>query len=246
MLFAAEEIFSKYIPEVPDPHVVDICCDEQLKPLDGFMVCTICGKTHRHHFDTSLASFSQSFYPTTPTYSRKRRFEKKLLAALTCKSFYQVDLDIIKFLKPMKIISPEELLTALAKYPKKQRRRPYMYITYYWQALGKTRPTPSEREIQLIISEFDRIFFAWQHNNFKRPEFPYSYLLHKIVNDGSTASSYGPAVKYLLRFVRVLRCKKRKKRYDDLFKICDQYDYQKMHPYLINGNRSNPGSETDI
>ena len=112
MSLTAEEIFSKYaFPKIPSDNPIlkkYTCCGAPLETVDGFMLCVTCGKVQQHFCDVNLASFSQSFYPCAPIYSRKTRFEKKLLAALTCKSFYVVNNALVEFLKEQQIKTPED------------------------------------------------------------------------------------------------------------------------------------------
>ena len=92
-----------------------------------------------------------------------------------------------------------------------------MHVVHYWKALGKPIPVVSDTEIQKLLRDFDDILFAWQRLKLPNPQFPYTYLMRQIV---AQMSNYSPAMHQLTQFLRVLKCKKRRKRYDILFQKC--------------------------
>jgi len=163
-----------------------------------------------------------NFYIVKP-YTRKGRFEKKILQLLQCQLNYSLDEKLVFFLSTRKIATPEDLHEEISLYPTKGRR-PYNGIMYYWVALGKKQPSCSTRDVQLLKREFDNIYFAWERLGFMRPSFPYAYLFRKLVNREN--SPYSEGMKFMTRFVRVLRCAKRRERYDALFQKCFRFNYK--------------------
>ena len=218
----------------------ETCCSEPLASRDGFLVCLHCGKMFRPHLDTHMTSYNQCFGYIKSGYSRKNRFEKKLIASLRCLAHYNIDTELVKHLKKLKIETPEQLLVGIAQYPKKKPRKPYMYATYYWVALGKSIPCMTENDIRMLDHSFDQIFFAWRRLRVSGPHFPYAYLMRKIVSD---SDEFSDNIRYLMRFLRVLRCRSRRLRYDKLFETCKNLDLKNATYNII--NESNCGSEDE-
>ena len=209
----------------------EICCTEPVAIRDGFLVCLECGKMKRHHLDTRMTSYNQCFGYVKPAYSRKNRFEKKLIASLRCLAHYNIDTGLLNHLKKFNIETPEKLLVGIAQYPKTKPRKPYMYATYYWVALGKHIPSMTANDIRLLHQTFDQIFFAWNRLHVRGPQFPYAYLMRKIVAD---SHEFSDNIRYLMRFLRVLRCRSRRLRYDRLFDTCKKLNLENVTYHLIN------------
>ena len=191
---------------------------------NGFRVCTSCGRTTGRHLETSLTSYSSNslYFPTT--YSRKSRFEKKVLGALRRLTSHKIDEDLMKFLKPRNIETPEQLLHGIGCFPTKGRR-PYLYIMYYWVSLGFKQPMVTDRDMELLKRDFDHIYFAWERLGFENPKFPYAYIFTKLVTG---QEKYSQGMRDLVHFVRQLRCQTRRARYDRLFEICKAFDFKKI------------------
>jgi len=200
-----------------------MCCGRVLVE-NGFRVCTECGRGIGRHLETSLTAFDQSSLYFPHGYSRKSRFEKKVLGALRCISAHKVDEQLMKYLRTRNVTTPQELLHEMSKYPTSMRR-PYIYIMYYWKALGFKQPVVCERDMDILKREFDHIFFAWERLSFENPKFPYAYTFQKLVTG---QLKYSNGMRALVPFVRTLRCKKRRKRYDRLFAICREFDFKKI------------------
>ncbi len=162
------------------------------------------------------------YFPTR--YSRRSRFEKKVLGALRCISAHKVEVPLMAYLQKRKIKTPRDLLLEIARYPTKGRR-PYIFCMYYWKALGFKQPIVLEQDMDILKREFDQVFFAWERLGFPNPKFPYSFTFQKLV-DGKLKYSQG--MRDLVPFVRTLRCKKRRKRYDRLFAICREFDFKNI------------------
>ena len=115
-----------------------------------------------------------------------------------------------------------------------------MHVVHYWKALGKPVPNVSAFEIEKLLRDFDNILFAWRRLNFQNPQFPYTYLMVQIV---SRMSRYSPAMHQLIKFLRVLKCKKRRKRYDDLFNKCLCLAQKKCDVQVV--NETSDGDDND-
>ena len=205
-------------------------CGGSLDNDMGVYFCRLCGTAQSRVLDTATTAFKQSHAVLKNTYSRKNRFEKKLLAALRCHVEYSVDPDLLKFLQDRSnhINTPQDLLDNISIYPMKRgRRRPYLYVSFYWQALGKQVPLITERDIFCLKHDFDHIFFAWERLHLPPPMFPYAFLLRHIV--AHNRARYSKPMHKMCEFVRVLRCPTRVKRYKSLFQKCINFDYKNAH-----------------
>ena len=191
---------------------------------NGFNVCTFCGMTMGRHLETRLTAYSSNslYFPTG--YSRRSRFEKKVLGALRRLSSHKIDEGLMEYLKDRNIETPEQLLHGIGTYPTKGRR-PYLYVMYYWVALGFKQPVVSDADMQMLKRDFDQLFFAWERLGFKNPKFPYAYTFSKLV---MTQKKYSDGIRELVPFVRQLRCPIRRSRYDRLFEICRRFDFKKI------------------
>lgn len=199
------------------------CCGS-VEVDNGFRICTSCGKCLGRHLETSLTSFNHGslYFPTG--YSRKSRFEKKVLGALRCMSAHKVDEDLMSWLEARKITTPQQLLQEMSRFPT-NGRRPYIYVMYYWKALGFQQPVVLAQDMEYLKREFDHIFFAWERLGFENPKFPYSFTFRKLVTGNP---KYSQGMRDLVPFVRKLRCHKRRKRYNRLFAICHEFDFKKI------------------
>ena len=189
------------------------------------MFCTECGKLIRQALETSSTSYNQRSYFMPRGYTRRSRFVKKVLGSLQLHATHKIDPELVMYLKDKNIQNPTQLLKVIAKYPTKGRR-PYQFVMYYWKALGFPVPRCTEQDVDLLVREFDNVLFAWERHRFKRPKFPYSFLFRKLV---STNNQYSDGIKQFVPFVRALRCQKRKERYERLFEICKNFNYQNVH-----------------
>ena len=200
------------------------CCQYDQVCENGFMLCMNCGKIQAQSLETSITSYNQSSYYMSKPYSRKSRFEKKVLGLLRCLANHKIDGDLMIFLKTRKIKTPQDLLGEISLYPTKGRR-PYSAAMYYWLCLGRKQPVCTDADVRRLSIDFDHIFFAWRRFGFPNPKFPYSYLFAKIVE---TSGLYSKGMVEMVRFVRQLRCQKRRARYDSLFKKCKEFEYKNV------------------
>ena len=114
----------------------NICskCSNPLISDMGMNFCSACGLSAGRVCDTSLTAFSQSHAVLKSSYSRKNRFQKKLLASLRCLVNYTLDEDMLQYLRQDNIQCPSALLKSMSKYPVKSgSRRPYLYVTFYFK-----------------------------------------------------------------------------------------------------------------
>jgi hypothetical protein len=163
--------------------------------------------------DVAITSFEERKSPHYATYTRSRRFKKKILSCLANRVCHNVDVDLLAYLRDYK--TPEGYVRALTKYPT-DKRRPYIHLTAYWVANGNDLPVLSDATIASLSILFDSIFFAWARLNLPSPQFPYTTLLQMIAGRDS-------ALSFLIRFTRILRCPHRRARYEDAFQQCMTY-----------------------
>ena len=183
----------------------------------GFQTCVFCGVVASRELDETISPFDQTPVASIrPVYTRKKRFARKILGALLNRIHHNIDGGLLNHV--CECTTPEQMFKEIALFPY-EKRRPYTNITAYWLAAGKHLELPTDGEVRKVIHTFDNIFFAWNRLEIVGPAFPYSVLLQHIVKEGS----YGPAMNYLIRFTRRLRCPKRRARYDSLFKQCMKY-----------------------
>ena len=201
-----------------------LCCTSETASEGGFVLCLCCGKIQSPALETGCTSYNHSSYYMAKPYSRKSRFEKKVLGLLRRRANHKIDEDLMIFLKTRKIKTPQNLLCEISLYPTKGRR-PYSAIMYYWVCLGKTQPVCTDADVRQLKIDFDHIFFAWRRLGYPNPKFPYSYLFAKIVESNK---KYSSGIVEMVRFVRQLRCPKRRERYDRLFKKCKQFEYKNL------------------
>lgn len=207
-------------------NIFGICtdCSGKLETDEGMLFCVSCGVFAAVAHDASHTSFDQTHSVLKHGYSRKKRFEKKLIASLRCHVNYNIDENLILFLQKQDVSTPEKMLNVMGKYPiKRGGRRPYLFICFYWKALGNALPIISERDIFCLKQDFDDIFFAWERLGFEPPMFPYGFLLKRIVSHRPTRYSNG--MREMCRFVRDLRCAQRSARYEFLFQKCVEFIY---------------------
>ena len=200
------------------------CCGDII--LDnGFNVCTNCGRTFGRCLETRLTAYGTASHYFPRGYSRKSRFEKKVLGALRRLSSHKVDAELMEYLRCRDIETPQKLLSEIGGYPTKGRR-PYIFIMYYWVALGFKQPVPTDRDMNLLKRDFDHLFFAWERLGCLNPKFPYAYIFKRLVVG---EKKYSKGMHDLVPFVRTLRCCKRRARYDRLFEICKAFDFKEIH-----------------
>jgi len=188
----------------------------------GYTCCSACGTIATRELDVNHTSFLQSHrrLPAT-TYTRTSRFSKKIVAALLRQTTYVPNPNIILYLDSCRernlIKSPENLLDAIANY-KTPARRPYMHATSLWGAMATTPKIPaiSLREECFIIAMFEEIFYVWTRLELGRPRLPMGQAIILIV----TTFGLSPQAHFIIRFIRKLKCDKRRARYHRLFHKC--------------------------
>lgn len=198
------------------------CCNLPPVTDSGYACCPGCGAVIKSELDVNNMSFQQSVSRLhTTQYTRTARFSEKIVAALLRKAYYKPNPNMILYLNSCRragtIESPEDLLVAIAKY-KTTARRPYMHATTLWCAMVGTQPLPelAESEERFIKMVFEEIFYVWTRLNFARPRLPMGQAIVLIVR----TFKLSPEAHLLIRFVRKLKCDKRRKRYASLFQKC--------------------------
>jgi hypothetical protein len=202
-----------------------LCCEAPYVTEGGFTCCTGCGAVARRELDENKISFLQNVsYLNNPLYTRAGRFSKKIVAALLQKTSYTPPEHIVLYLNDAHrrgvLVQPEDIITAIAKY-KTTARRPYIYATCLWNAMAYTAPIPeisdvNERFIKIL---FEEIFFSWTRLDIARPRLPMSQAIVLIVEN----FQLGDEATYLIRFIRKLKCQRRRARYFFYFRKCLRY-----------------------
>jgi hypothetical protein len=184
---------------------------------NGYNVCITCGCVMSKSLDTRNVTFDNSSMYLRPTYSRQCRFVKKILASLNRGLSCEMNLNLLKHLSNAK--TPEDILEGIRTWPKKKVRKPYTFAAYYGRAMDLPDITMSMLDRQRITIIFEEIFFAHKRLNIKGPNYPFSELLHLIVQYFEMDSSTMFAVRYAKR----LRCPIRTNRYREMFFDCIAY-----------------------
>ena len=185
----------------------------------GYTCCSTCGAIVVRNLDESVSSFAQNIAPLCSSYTRSKRFVNKILAALLCRTAaIHVDLVLLKAVK--NVHTPEDVIRLISKHvPPKGSRRPYLHAVGYWSAAGKEITFPKQIEINGYIRRFEHIFFARERLGITGPNFPYLTLLELLVADADSS----PQMRFVMRFVRKLRCPRRRCKYTQHYKECVAY-----------------------
>ena len=191
---------------------------------DDFWICVNCGGVQSRQLDSDATG-----YQNTPThsiklaYTRINRFKCKILGALQRRLNHKVDTEVLDLLRlefktPP---TPERFIAGLTQAElNTKRRKPYMYIAYYYEYLFNVKlPVIPTHEEKLINRLFREVFYATNRLALARPTFPMTTLLRLIV----FTFQFSPETTYITRFAKGLRCAKRRKRYRDDFEKCLRY-----------------------
>jgi len=201
---------------------VSQCCNANFVVDNGYMVCCSCGVVAQRELDVNHMSFQQSVSKLNPVqYTRTARFSQKVVGALLQATNYKPSAHLIVYLNDARarglIKNPEDLLVAIGNY-KTSARRPYMHATTLWSNMLNTPqiPTLAEMDKRFICLMFEEIFYVWTRLDFEKPRLPMSQAIILIVE----TFDMGGVARYLIRFLRKLKCPKRTARYKHLFKKC--------------------------
>ena len=191
---------------------------------DGFWTCVNCGGVQGRQLDSDATG-----YHNTPThsiklaYTRINRFKCKILGALQRRLNHKVDTEVLNLLRlefktPP---TPERFIAGLTQAElNTKRRKPYMYIAYYYEYLFNVQlPIIPPREEKLINRFFVEVFYATNRLALARPTFPMTTLLRLIV----FTFKFSPETTYITRFAKGLRCANRRRRYREDFEKCLRY-----------------------
>jgi hypothetical protein len=177
-----------------------------------------CGSVASRELDVNVKSFQQSVSKGASPYTRKKRFCHKILGALLGRVGHKLNPKLIRHIKSSGAETPEEFVVAISTF-ETNSRRPYIHVAQYWHACGGALPTLPPKEERFLERMFDGIFFAWARLGIRGPQFPYTTLLQLLVHH----FKLGASSRHLVRFSRVLRCPKRRLRYNMLFEKCVRY-----------------------
>ena len=191
---------------------------------DGYWTCVGCGRVARPQLDTDATG-----YQNTPThsiklaYTRINRFKCKILGALQRRLNHKVDTEVLNLLRLEFATppAPERFIEGLTQAQlRTKRRKPYMYVAYYYEFLFNVQlPTIPPHEENIINRLFVEIFYATNRLGLARPTFPMTTLLRLIV----FTFEFSPETTYVTRFAKGLRCANRRRRYRKDFEKCLQY-----------------------
>jgi len=203
------------------------CCKNASTVLDnGYICCRNCGRVTSRELDVNHVSFLQNVSKLhSVQYTRMGRFSQKIVGALLQNTNYKPPEHLILYLNSCKqrgtIKTPEDLLVAISKYQSEGTRRPYMHSTTLWSHMVGTKPIPtlSESDKRFMCMVFEEVFYAWTRLDLQRPRLPMGQAIILIVEN----FDMGPNARYLIRFIRKLKCAKRRERYARLFKKCLLY-----------------------
>ena len=198
------------------------CTDPRFVTDSGFKTCVLCGCVAGRDIDTRHVCYSQSLYSLrTTNYSRKMRFDQKILAALQRDVSHNINSALLSYLRQCKrrgmISTPEDLLSRMSEW--QSARKPYIYAVFYWENLfNTTLPKIDHVDAMLLKRVFEEVFFAWERLRLPTPRIPIATCMQLIVKEYQLDSA-----KFLVRFTRKLRCKVRQKRYEEAFEKCLTY-----------------------
>jgi hypothetical protein len=201
---------------------VSPCCEAPWVVDNGFKCCCQCGAVASRELDVNATCFQQSVSKLqTSQYTRTGRFSQKVVGALLGTTNWTPKPELMVYLNSCRARNlasdPEQLLNCVALY-KTQTRRPYMHATTLWRNMVGTPKIPKLRQsdAQFICDVFTEIFYVWSRLDFDRPRLPMGQAIILIVD----TFEMGEAAQYLVRFVRKLKCQRRRKRYATLFLKC--------------------------
>ena len=210
----------------------------------GYLCCVSCGAVCKRELDTKCSSFAQNTAPLHNSYTRTKRFVTKIRAALMCRVTCPIDLMLLSSVRCCS--TPEDVIQAIAKHVPPvvhgpPPRRPYLHAVAYWVAAGKEMTFPTKREIDHYVRQFEHIFFARARLDITGPNFPYLTLLEFLVNEKNNTRICSDAMRFIMRFVRKLRCQRRRRKYADQYQMC--MEYIKNHGDRFQNNESVAGCE---
>ena len=128
----------------------------------GYVTCRCCGNVVGRELDENHCAYSETpTHTITPTYTRMKRFRCKILGGLQRRLYHTLDQGVLKLLRTRftHIIPPEIFVDHLLSLDI-GRRKPYIHIAYYYEAVfGITLPYIPPEEEALINRIFKEIFF---------------------------------------------------------------------------------------
>ena len=197
------------------------CSGEQFVIEDGYNTCISCGTVESSELNENACSFDHApTHALRMNYSRIKRFKTKILGGLNRRLHHILDQEVFDKLKnrldPARPVSPEQFLDNLTSL-EIGRRKPYIHVVYYFEAIYKIRlPVIPQHEEEQIARLFHEVFFANDRLKLMRPTFPMATLLRLIVDH----FEFSLQTQLIARFAKRLRCERRRRRYRELFFKC--------------------------
>ena len=184
------------------------------------MVCINCGCVKSRALETANKSFGTVTSRLRPAYTRSGRFVKKVLGALNRRVSCSLHKLLLAHLREKKVSTPEAVLEGIRTWiTGSDARKPYVNASFYGAELGLGDVTMSARDVTFICKIFDEIFFAHKRLQFTGPNFPFSELLHLIVE----SFEFDACTVFVTRYAKRLRCPIRTERYAKMFRECLRY-----------------------
>ena len=191
---------------------------------NGWHTCMGCGAVLGSELDQRNCSFHEvPTHALRATYTRIKRFRSKIIGGLQRRLNHAIDEEVLGLMGerfPAKTpVPPEHFLEYLGSLII-GRRKPYIHVAYYYEALfGVTLPCMPAYEEKLICRMFEEVFFATDRLKLERPTFPMSTLLRLIVDN----FEFSLKTQLVVRFAKRLRCPRRRRRYQEMFARCCEY-----------------------
>ena len=184
------------------------------------MVCVVCGCVKsRGVLSTRNTSFGTMTSRIRPAYTRSGRFEKKILGALNRRISVNINEHLLKHLVQRNCKCPQDVLEGIRTWVTTSARKPYVNAPFYGRILGLKDVVMCPEDENMIRGIFDEIFFAHKRLGFEGPNFPFSELLHLIVE----AFEFDDNTNYVVGYAKRLRCPIRTGRYQIMFLKCMSY-----------------------
>jgi len=202
------------------------CCNcngESFVVESGYNTCISCGTVISTDLNENACSFDHTpTHSIRTTYTRIKRFKSKILGGLNRNLHHTIDQEIFSLLKERldtRPVSPEQFLDHLSSL-EIGRRKPYIHVVYYFEAIYKVRlPVIPQEELEKIANLFHEIFFANDRLKLERPTFPMATLLRLIVDN----FEFSLKTQLVARFAKRLRCERRRRRYRLMFQKCCRF-----------------------
>ncbi len=194
------------------------CCEEPELNLEGqLVVCVNCGLVRGCYLSLTRACSSyQQRYQTvmTPTYSRGKRFKAMMNQVVTAR-FSESDVPVLEKLSGQTFENVDKLLVFLKTLKCRDKRYNSLHLFAKLHCADYSPQSIPADWLNLLTRQtrlFNRFESAFQNNFPKQPFLSYSWLVRRFLR------LYN--LEQFTRFVKVLKCRRRRKRYERLFTTC--------------------------